>query len=755
MEISRTIVLLASAMMIVAISILAIEGKDYENSDPDIASEDTTRPGTRSELGELLWEYITDDWIFSSPAVGDLDRDGDLDLVFGNGVHDTRGSGGEVIALDNTGKALWEFSVDDDFPASTVIYDLFCDGSPEVLVGAENGGFYCLSGAEGTLIWDYDLDECESSAAVEDIDADGHPEILVCGRSVLVVLDRNGDVEWTGKGNYRCAPTIADLDDDGEPEVISCDMDTVYVYSGTGGLKWSTPAGWYVASSPGIGDVNEDGILDILVGAYTGGLYAISGNSGLLWKAETTEGVCDSSPAVYDLDGDGHLEAFVETEGGDASIYGISHLGEIEWVNELGNGYSSPAIADVNNDGIVELVAGDWWGGAFCLNKDGESELDFPKVRQMASSPVIADITGDGYLEVIMSSTMGNSDQGTVQCYSLNTTCGKGEIVWGSFQYDTCNTGNPLIGPVINTDLDGDGYLNGIDAFPRDPTQWKDSDGDGYGDNPDGNDPDIFPEDPDEWRDSDGDGRGNNGDAFPDDPDEWYDTDGDGVGDNSDAFPEDADEWQDTDGDGVGDNADPSPEDPTEWSDVDGDGVADSKDAFPEDPFESKDTDGDGVGDNADAFPEDPERWQDYDRDGVGDQDDRFPYDPGEWEDTDNDGTGDNHDAFPTDPSEQRDSDMDGTGDNADAFPYDEAASIDTDGDGYPDRWNEGMSRKDSSTGLALDEYPNDPDRYEKKSGFLLILVLLIVLVVVLVGLTLTLFLVMTRKGSGAVLKDD
>ena len=70
---------------------------------------------------------------------------------------------------------------------------------------------------------------------------------------------------------------------------------------------------------------------------------------------------------------------------------------------------------------------------------------------------------------------------------------------------------------------------------------------------------DAFPNDPTETMDSDGDGVGDNADAFPNDPAETADTDGDGVGDNADAFPNDPTETQDSDGDGVGDNADPTP----------------------------------------------------------------------------------------------------------------------------------------------------------------------------------------------------
>jgi hypothetical protein len=110
------------------------------------------------------------------------------------------------------------------------------------------------------------------------------------------------------------------------------------------------------------------------------------------------------------------------------------------------------------------------------------------------------------------------------------------------------------------TDTDGDGYSDALDAFPYDNKEWKDSDGDGVGDNTD-----AFPHNANETVDSDGDGVGDNTDAFPLDANESRDTDGDGVGDNADVFPFDPTEWQDSDGDGVGDNADYFPYDETRW----------------------------------------------------------------------------------------------------------------------------------------------------------------------------------------------
>lgn len=102
----------------------------------------------------------------------------------------------------------------------------------------------------------------------------------------------------------------------------------------------------------------------------------------------------------------------------------------------------------------------------------------------------------------------------------------------------------------IDPDDDNDGITDEKDAFPLEPEEWVDKDGDLIGDNLDADDDaDGIGDDenkngiPDhEELDFDGDGvlRSNAipWDAFPFDPKEWRDTDGDGIGDNSDADDE-------------------------------------------------------------------------------------------------------------------------------------------------------------------------------------------------------------------------
>ena len=191
----------------------------------------------------------------------------------------------------------------------------------------------------------------------------------------------------------------------------------------------------------------------------------------------------------------------------------------------------------------------------------------------------------------------------------------------------------------LDSDLDGVNDLN--DPFPMDATQSADSDDDGYGDNPNGNQPDAFPNEPTQWADTDGDGYGDNvagenPDLFPNNPDQHSDADGDGYGDNSngqfgDVFPEESTQWSDTDRDGYGDNPDGFKPDscPTvnAFSSIDRYGCPDSDLDGRSNPDENW-----TITDGADALPNNPSQWLDGDGDGYGDASDGQSPDACPWE---------------------------------------------------------------------------------------------------------------------------
>jgi len=89
-----------------------------------------------------------------------------------------------------------------------------------------------------------------------------------------------------------------------------------------------------------------------------------------------------------------------------------------------------------------------------------------------------------------------------------------------------------LVSIEVLPDSDGDGFEDAVDDFPLDPSEWRDADGDGIGNNADPDDDNDGIEDEFDT-DADNDGYDNTIDMFPNDPLFWIDSDGDSVGDNN------------------------------------------------------------------------------------------------------------------------------------------------------------------------------------------------------------------------------
>ena len=321
------------------------------------------------------------------------------------------------------------------------------------------------------------------------------------------------------------------------------------------------------------------------------------------------------------------------------------------------------------------------------------------------------------------------------------------------------------------TDLDQDGWADQEDSHPNDITQWSDIDNDGYGDNPGGTTPDACPGVAGNSTngnrygclDTDGDGWDDANDALPNEPGQWLDQDGDGYGDNAtgpqpDACPGvpgnstlDRFGCPDDDGDGMSNMSDAFPNDPTRSQDSDSDGIDDLQDNCilvpgnsTQDRIGCRDTDGDGYSDptiaggndidwnasnGADALPLEPTQWEDQDGDGYGDNaagvlPDACPTEYGlsnidvyGCPDGDNDGSSQGNDAFPDDPTQWADQDGDGYGDNPNGTQPDACPAVvgtsSIDRFGCPDDDSDGVSdQSDLWLGDATQWYDTDEDGY-------------------------------------------
>ena len=500
---------------------------------------------------------------------------------------------------------------------------------------------------------------------------------------------------------------------------------------------------WADADSDGFGDnpggLNPDACTSV-VGTSSSDRYGCPDSDSDSWSdpdggwtAIQGADACPSTWGNSTLDRNGCLDGDGD---GQSDLNDALLNDDTQWLDTDGDGYYDNANPATDWDDCPTV-----WGNSTvdlqgCLDTDGDgvSDTNDPWPNDPTRS---IDTDGDGFAD-------SEDDCPTVWGNST-------KIVQGCL------------------DADGDGWTANDDAFPNDGTQWNDTDGDGFGDEPTGNFADDCPTTfGDSWQngtlgcpDADSDGWADSEDSFDDDQTQWKDSDGDGFGDNiggtnPDSCPSEAGNstqggilgCPDADGDGWADIADAFPTDDTQYSDQDGDGYGDnitgnSPDSCPLiygnstiDRLGCVDTDGDGHSDLNDDFPNDPTRYLDTDNDGYDDAEDDCPTSPGTSTngalgcfDADQDTWADSNDSFPMDASQWNDTDMDGYGDNAsgtnpDACPttFGNSTSgllgcLDSDGDTWDDVTDQFPSDKTEWADNDSDGFGNNIDYCPETPG--------------------------------------
>ncbi len=500
----------------------------------------------------------------SSPKVVDLLGDGKREIVIAD-------SSGKVHAYRADGSEL------PGWPVRVEQLTLLDPNSHQGVGHASAPAFTQPGGAGGVTLSPDQHSAIGASAAVGDIDGDGKPEVVVATWNGYVwafrtdgstqpgfpvELDRDTAMVTKDSGTeledgFFASPALADLDGDKKLDIIAAGMDAkVYAWTGAGKIIAGFPVlvndlsfpddpaanprrqRERIMTSPAIGDLNKDGVPDIVVGTnedYTnsGRLYAVSGkgmNGGpflpgwpvtvvstrflpvvaqgvpispamvdldgdkvpevIISGLASVPKVFDSHgkpfgpsmvnqkekygpksnarnpveftfvsyPAVADLDDDGTPDLIEGCAGTDAALAFASggsrhdfehHVGA--WDTKTGkykNGFprviedwqffSTPAMADVDGDGKVDVLAAS--GGYFVhgWNVDGVEAKGFPKFTGgwVLTTPAVGDLDGDGKLELV-----ANTRAGWLFAWHTQGSA-KGRIDWPSYHHDNYNTGN-------------------------------------------------------------------------------------------------------------------------------------------------------------------------------------------------------------------------------------------------------------------------------------------------------------------------
>ena len=309
--------------------------------------------------GRVTWCYASQGARIGAAAVGDLDRDGHPETVSGTRAH-------EVTCLDHRGKLRWRALLPGEITWTTpVIADLTGDRRLEV-AAADGAGFVGVFDSGGRLLWRVQVEAgCSAPLSAADVDGDGRQELLVTddGGS-LSVLGGDGTVRWVYQRphiNLYSAATAADLDGDGRVEVLDGydDGRLVCLDGPTGRLRWSAAVGEAIDSTVSVADLDGDRRLEVLVGDREHGLTCLDAAGSRRWQLFKEKGNATrvvSAASVGDLNGDGLPEIAVGLSDGNLLV--LDRAGQqLASVPAEGNFNTTPLLADLNGDGILEVVA--------------------------------------------------------------------------------------------------------------------------------------------------------------------------------------------------------------------------------------------------------------------------------------------------------------------------------------------------------------------------------------------------------------
>lgn len=338
--------------------------------------------------------------VWSSPALGDVDDDGLLDIVFG-----VRRTTDNLYALDNQGSCLpgWPISVPGSILSSPVLADIDSDGDLEIFVWTLYADVYAFH-HDGTGVYGADglLKNLPGIAfgtpAIGDIDDDGNLEICCAGGS-------GGDslYVWKGDGN----------DHPGFPLFLQ-----------PRNLRYSVV----------LGNVLGDDRLELALYADSTELvYLVGPDAQVIWSHHIPRlADVEGSPIIADITGDGKGEIICGYMNG---LTVLDSLGNVcPGFPDLSHDAKLAIAADVDSTGGVDIVSGSTDWHLYAYSGSGVQATGFPILlgSRVESCPAVYDIDNDGMLELMVG---GNDYQFNV--FDLKST----RFTWPRFRFDPYNTG--------------------------------------------------------------------------------------------------------------------------------------------------------------------------------------------------------------------------------------------------------------------------------------------------------------------------
>lgn len=311
-----------------------------------------------------------------SVAAGDLDSDGDADLVVGN--H----GAASISVLRATGPFAFasrvDYAVAGGYPYDVAIADLDRDGALDVVSANVTYLGIHLGNGDGTLqpvITTYTTGGSPYRVDIADLDGDGAPDLVVsnANNGPVGVLYNQGDGTFTAPVTYAVGPfpngaAIGDYNGDGRPDlaVAISNGQNVSTLFGTAPRSFTIGDAFMVAPSGGpygiaTADIERDGDRDVMtVGINGAWLLRNNGPSSSSVFASPQHFVYGNGFAVVleDMNNDGYPDLVMSTGYASIGAWPSTENGGFIPGASLatGNAPESITIADFDRDGRRDIV---------------------------------------------------------------------------------------------------------------------------------------------------------------------------------------------------------------------------------------------------------------------------------------------------------------------------------------------------------------------------------------------------------------
>lgn len=395
--------------------------------------------------------------------------------IDGNGVM-------EIITADSTGLiSVWEpdgrgyrfpngsfVNIGITISAPVAVGDVAPSPGLEIVVVAQDGRVRIYGANAQSIATMRTLDRITAAPVLADIDGDGLKDIIVGSTDMKLYVWNYQGMALPGfplnVGSEIRAPVA--VTDTLQPRIVLLTGDhRLFLINADGSFVPDFPvvlghSSFYAVSQPIVADFDRDSVMEIAViagGEHDYKLYIVEQDGRVVFQSQIqVEHPFVGQPAAADINNDGYLDIvaasrhkiYVFNPNGTLvtnyplvreSTYTVQELAG-NWIITYDvpfNYSSSPVIADLNNDGILDLIIGSPQYGI--LGYDGRNGKLLPffplqTTAPVSAVPLVADIDNDGVIEIVV-----GSDQGVFYAYKIPHSANK--AVWSCANYDPCHTG--------------------------------------------------------------------------------------------------------------------------------------------------------------------------------------------------------------------------------------------------------------------------------------------------------------------------